>query len=524
MKGMHLSLREKVGQMFMVGFPGPEPGEQVRDFIRDYHPGFFILFSRNIQSIPQVIELTNSLHAMENLSPFLFIDQEGGTVVQFREMAATVISHMALAATGRPKNARKASRILARELDACGFDGILAPVLDVNFQEKNPIIGIRSFSDDPETVIRYASQFYQGLRDGGLAGCGKHFPGHGGTLEDTHLTIPVSDLSSKDFSRLCLQPFQALTGLQIDALITSHVIFPGIEREIATFSPKLIQGILRNDWNFQGLVISDCLEMKAIRDHFSAEEIVTRIIRAGVDVLTVSHHLDFQRELADILYFTVKKGRIEENRLDRSLSRILALKNRYKLLKARKIRNPVSDGKVVRSHLGQERKLAEQSITMLRNEQGLIPLQRNQRILILEWQKVKATQPLSQAEDRSMLEETAGQFFQQVEIRVMKLDGSVPARILDCLSGFDYVLAGLYSRSPDISVLQARALNRIREIREDVIAVALGNPYDISYFPDIKTYLATYGFRRVQLEALFKVLVGDIPAMGKLPVRIQGIA
>jgi beta-N-acetylhexosaminidase len=524
MKGMHLSLREKIGQMFMVGFYGTEPDEQVRDFIRDYHPGFVILFARNIRSIPQVIELTNSLHSRAVISPFLYVDQEGGTVVQFREMAATVISHMGLAATGRPENAREASRILGGELNACGFDGILAPVLDVNYQENNPIIGIRSFSDDPETVIRYASQFYQGLRESGLAGCGKHFPGHGGTLEDSHLAIPRVDISPEDFDRLCLQPFKVLAGRQIDAMITSHVMFPEIDSELTTFSVKLIQGILRGEWGFQGLVISDCLEMQAIKDKFSAEEIVTRGIRAGVDVFTVSHHLDFQKELADILYFKIKKGRIEEKRLDRSLSRILALKNRYGLLQTRKIRDPESDGKAVRSHLEQEKKLAGQSITLVRDEQGLIPLRRNRRVLILEWQKVKATQPLSQAEDRSMLEEMASRYFRQVEIRLLKLDGQVPEDFLARLSGFEYVIAGLYSRNPDIAILQSRALNCIRKYRGDVIAVALGNPYDISYLPGIQTYLATYGFRRIQIEALFKVLIGEIMASGTLPVHIHGIA
>lgn len=524
MKEMRLSLREKVGQMFMVGFYGPEPDEEVRNFIRDYHPGFVILFSRNILSISQVIELTNTLHSRAVLPPFLYIDQEGGTVVQFRELAATTISHMGLAATGLPENARKASGIMARELNACGFDGILAPVLDVNFQEKNPIIGIRSFSDDPETVIHYASLFYQGLQESGLAGCGKHFPGHGGTLEDTHLTIPRVDISKEDFSRFCLKPFQALANRQIDALITSHILFPGIDSDVATFSVKLIRGVLRQEWDFQGLVISDCLEMQGIRDHFSAEEIVDKAIRAGVDVLTASHHLDFQKELADILYYKVKKGRIEENRLDQSLARILSLKSRYHILETGKIRDPVLDGKVVRSHLNQENKLAEESITLLRNEQGLIPMNRNQNVLILEWQKVKATQPLSQAEDRSMLEETAARYFQRVDIRLLKLDGSVPQEILDRMSGFKYVIAGLYSRNQEIAALQSSALNRIRKIREDVIAIALGNPYDISHFPDIKTYLATYGFRRVQIDALFKVLTGDIQASGRLPVRIQGIA
>jgi beta-N-acetylhexosaminidase len=524
MKGIHLSLREKVGQMFMVGFPGPEPGEQVYHFIRDYHPGFVILFARNIRSIPQVIELTNNLHSRAVISPFLYVDQEGGTVVQFREMAATVISHMGLAATGRPENAREASRILGGELNACGFDGILAPVLDVNYQENNPIIGIRSFSDDPETVIRYASQFYQGLRESGLAGCGKHFPGHGGTLEDSHLVIPRVDISPENFDRLCLQPFQALAGRHIDAMITSHVIFPEIDSEVATFSVKLIQGILREKWGFQGLVISDCLEMKAMVNHFSAEEIVDRSIGAGVDVLTVSHHLDFQRELADILYFKVKKGRVEEKRLDQSLSRILNLKNRYGLLQARKTRDPEADGKAARSHLDQEKKLAGQSITLLRNERNLIPLSRNRKVLIIEWQKVKATQPLSQAEDRSMLEEMASRYFRQVETRLLKLDGQVSEDIMARLSGFEYVIAGLYSRSPDIAGLQARALNRLRKIREDIIAVALGNPYDISYLPGIQTYLATYGFRRIQVEALFEILTGEIMASGTLPVHIHGIA
>lgn len=520
---MKLSLREKIGQLFMVGFPGTEPDSEYRRFINRNNIGFVILFSRNIQSVSQVIDLSNDLHALGAASPFIFTDQEGGTVVQFKEMAATLVSPMGIAASGNPKNSRIAGRIVGKELSACGIDGVLAPVLDVNIEEGNPIIGIRSYSDDPEMVIRFAGAFLEGLNLSGMAGCGKHYPGHGATREDSHLEIPRVDMSESDFREYCFKPFWALAGSGIDSIMTAHVLYVGISEEPATFSPYLINHLLRKVAGYRGVVISDCLEMQAVKAQFSPAEIVEKAMGAGIDVLTVSHHLDFQEELFNRLLFQVKRGFISEKRIDESLKRVLRLKKKFNHLGQRKRRDFQTSGYRLRNHRHLEQKIADQSITVLCNQRNAIPLGSIGKILILEWEKVRATQVLSEAENVSMLARIAKDYFEQAEVRILKLDGSLPDDIQSHMEQFDAVIAGLYSRNPELERIQSDGLNRLLCLREDIIAVSLGNPYDIRNFSAVQTCLATYGFREIQIEALFRVMRGDIPASGHLPVEISGV-
>gem|GEM_PF-108037 len=518
----------------MIGFKGTDIPEETRRFIETHNIGFTILFARNIESVSQVKELTARIHAAAKLPPFIYTDQEGGTVVQFKEMAATVVSPMGIAATGNPRNARIAANIIAEEMKALGVDGVLAPTLDVNFEEENPIIGIRAYSDEPGPVIDFAKEFVAGLHEKGMPACGKHYPGHGGTTADSHLEIPEVPVSLEYFRRYCYQPFLTFARMGIDAVMSSHVLFPALSPHIATFSPYLIGTLLRREAGYNGLVMSDCLEMKAVKDHFTPGEIVKRSITAGLDLLIASHSPDFQKELLDSLYFHVQKGTIPEKRIDESLERVLKLKETYppprppRIVPAKTKTGAAETEETVRTHRREEEKIADASITLLRNRKGLIPIKPGGKTLIIEWEKVQATMLFSSAAGISYLERTAKQFIPNADIEILELAPPgkglpLPGALKARLSDYDHVIAAVYSRSPGIETLQAGALREILDIRDDVIVAALGNPYDIRHFPAVDTYVVTYGFRGVQLEALFKVLTGKIVPTGRLPVRIRNI-
>ena len=531
MADYRLSLKEKIGQLFIFGFKGTEITEDIKHFIETHNIGFIILFSRNIETISQVKELTRGIHALGKIPPFIYTDQEGGTVVQFKELAATAVSPMGLAAGGVPLNAGKAGRIIGAEMKTLGVDGVLAPSLDVNYEENNPIIGIRSFSDDPEIVIKYAREFAAGLNETGVACCGKHYPGHGGTTADSHLEIPGVAVSPEYFFHYCYQPFYAAARAGIDAMMTGHLLFPALSPRIATFCPYFIRQLLRGQAGYNGVVMSDCLEMKAVKEHFSPVEMVKNAMDAGLDLMIASHSPGFQVELLDALYFQVKKGVIPEKRIDESLERILKLKEKYPPL------SPISPDrakKTVRIHRAAEKKIADRSITVLRNRKGIIPIKPAARTLIIEWGKVQATMPPSSAANVSYLARAAGQFLEHVDIEILDLlppgndeQGNpvahIPETLRNKLKEYDQVIAALYSRSPNIERLQAGPLNELFGLRSDVIVAALGNPYDIRNFPLVDTYVVTYGFREVQVEALFRVLTGVIKSSGKLPVQIRGL-
>ncbi|MCU0289100.1 MAG: beta-N-acetylhexosaminidase, partial [Acidobacteria bacterium] len=236
MASYQLSLKEKIAQLFMFGFKDKEMPGEIRQFFENNNPGFTILFSRNVESISQVRELTQEIHGLGKIPSFIYTDQEGGTVVQFKELAATVVSPMGLAATCSLRNARKAGQIIGAEMKALGVDGVLAPCLDVTYEENNPIIGIRSFSDDPEIIPQFALEFAAGLNEQKVASCGKHYPGHGGARADSHLEIPKIPVSPEYFYHYCYQPFLAAAQAGIDAFMTGHLLFPMIAPEIASFS------------------------------------------------------------------------------------------------------------------------------------------------------------------------------------------------------------------------------------------------------------------------------------------------
>jgi beta-N-acetylhexosaminidase len=536
----NLTLKEKIGQLFMIGFKGNQLPEETCHFIETNNIGFIVLFARNIDSVAGVKELTRQIHNSAKIPPFIYTDQEGGTVVQFKELAATVVSPMGIAATGNPRNARLAANIIGEEMKALGVDGVLAPTLDVNFEEKNPIIGIRSYADEPEQVITFAREFVTGMHEKGMPACGKHYPGHGGTVADSHLEMPVVQISPEYFFHYCFTPFRTLVGIGIDAVMSSHVLFPAISPDIATFSPRLIRDLLRGKAGFNGLVMSDCLEMKAVKDNYSPSEIVKQSINAGLDLLIASHSPDFQQELVDSLFFYVQKGIIPEKRIDESLERILRLKENYPPPRPLKGGMKMSvhsrgaeDGEdAVRTHRWEEERIADRSITLLRNRTGVIPINPGARTLVIEWEKVQATMLFSSAAEIFYMEPAARQFLSHVDFEILKLASptdveegreSIPPSLRNRLNEYDCIIAGLYSRSPAIETFQAGAVKEIFAEREDVIVVAMGNPYDIRNFPSVHNYVVTYGFRRVQMEALFKVLTGKIVPSGKLPVQIRGL-
>ena len=518
-----LSLKEKIGQLFMIGFRGTELPDNVKKFITDNNIGFVILFSRNIESTAQITDLTNHIHTLAKSSPFIYTDQEGGTVVQFKEIAATFTSHMGIAATGQPKNAEISGRIIGEEMSSCGIDGVLAPVLDVNIEENNPIIGIRSFSDNPGIVINYAKKFYQGLNKGGVAACGKHYPGHGSTTEDSHQKIPVLSISRENFYKNALLPFFELAKLNIDYIMIGHVLYPEISNKIAPFSKHLVSDLLRRERQYNGVILSDCMEMSAIRDNFSSHEIVKHSIEAGIDVIIASHTLDFQKELIDHLTFLVKKVTIPEKRIDQSVSRIIHLKKQFNLVNKRKFNDPGKAEKIVGNNKPIEEKIANRSITILRNRMGLIPVNIEKKCLILEWEKSRATIPISQAENISFMENAARKCFKNLDIQILKLNEKIPEGLIKKLSNYTYVIAGVFSRNPEIEKIQSIGVKKIAKLRKDTIVVALGNPYDIRNFSFINTYITTYGFRNVQMDALFKIITGQMRPCGKLPVKIGNL-
>ena len=269
-----MDLREQIGQRLVTGFPGTELTEDFRRMVREYKISNVILFRENITDCAQLKQLCGEIQALVRRETghgaFITADQEGGLVTRLPGDAVNVPGAMAIAATGDPENAYRAGLLTGRELRALGVNFDLAPSVDVNSNPENPVIGARSYGDTPQEVSRYANRMIRGLLDGGVLCSAKHFPGHGDTDTDSHLALPCVDKSMEELERTELLPFREAVRAGVPAVMTTHILFPQLEPEHlpATMSRRIMTGLLREQMGFDGLIVSDCMEMRAIKDHF----------------------------------------------------------------------------------------------------------------------------------------------------------------------------------------------------------------------------------------------------------------
>lgn len=330
-----MDIRTAAGQRIMAGFPGTEIDPAFAALVREHKVGNVILFRRNIKSAAQLRRLCSALRELivteTGIEPFIAIDQEGGVVSRFSPDMAVTPGAMALAAAGGDAP-RRAAVLTAAQLRAAGVNFDLAPVLDVNSNPLNPVIGVRSFGDLPEEAAERALGFMRGLLDGGIMACGKHFPGHGDTDTDSHIGLPRVDKSREELEDCELLPFRRAIEAGIPAIMSSHVLFPALEPEKlpATMSRRILTGLLRQEMGFGGVIISDCMEMDAVAKFYGTVEGAAASLAAGADIVCISHTAALARETAERLLHTYETAEGEARReLEAAGERIAEAKRRF---------------------------------------------------------------------------------------------------------------------------------------------------------------------------------------------------
>jgi len=563
-----LSLRRKIGQMMVVGFPERFDGFEGRlpdgilSLLADPGVGGVGLFARNAKDPAEMLALTSSLQeaAMAAGAPvplFIMADQEGGIVMQVTAGATVFPGNMALAATGEPAIAYEATRIIGLEALAMGLNAVTAPDVDVNADADNPIIGVRAYSDDPALVGALGEQAVRGFGSVGLFCTAKHFPGHGRTAVDSHLGMPRLDGSAKDLESVDLPPFAAAIAGGATGIMTAHIQSEALDPSgaCATLSRPILTGLLRERLRFDGVIVTDCLEMGAIQQGVGTARAAVEAVVAGADMVLIAHTIALQRQAADMLEQAVRSGEISEERIDLSCRRTI----RTKLaLEAACRRMWDADGRPpleivgCAEHLLAEQRIARQSVTLIRNEDGVLPLAANEvrRIAVV----YPATMPRLRAEDidddQTVLgREIAARGIEVVEIGVglTPTTGEVAA-VCDAVVGaqVDAVIVATSCKTTEQEKAQGALVQALLEAvrgadarltetpetagsaefggRETpVIACAIRNPYDIRSYPDVRTYLATYGYRPCSIRAAVEAVFGEIVPRGRLPVEIPGL-
>lgn len=433
--------------------------------------------------------------------------------------------NMALGAVGSEQMVYDVALATGRELRALGLNMNLAPVVDVNNNPANPVIGVRSFGEDPHQVARLAAAAVRGYREAGVIATLKHFPGHGDTAVDSHLSLPTLPFSLQRLENVELVPFRAGIEAGAESVMSAHIAFPAITGQAdlpATLAPAIIRGLLREKLGFNGLVISDCLEMQAVADTVGIARGSVLALQAGIDLVLISHLYSRQQSGIAAVMEAVQLGVLPEETVRQAVERVLLLKSQHLSWE-----NLPSDS--VPSWVGgaEHRQLRDRayelSTTLVRNDDGLIPLhlQPHERIVVLSSAKDMRTQ----AEDRRYSTVFFVESIQQYHANVEPV--TIPANItaqealeqvLSATSQTDLIL--MVTVNAILDVQQTELMRSLLQAGRRVIGLAVGIPYDLLAFPQLRTYLVTYESTDPALAAATRVLFGQVEPKGLLPVSL----
>ncbi|WP_405170099.1 beta-N-acetylhexosaminidase [Paenibacillus sp. FSL H8-0280] len=545
-----LTLEQKVGQLLMCGFHGQHADEQITRLIRDYHIGGVIYFRRNVESIDQLTRLSAELQDMAAeagaLPLMISVDQEGGMVARIdKEGMTQVPGNMALGATGNPEYTLECAQILGRELKNIGIDMNLAPVVDVNNNPLNPVIGVRSYGEHAESVAAHGVAAITGYQSQGIAATAKHFPGHGDTAVDSHLGIVTVPHDRNRLEQMELLPFRRAIEAGVDAIMTAHVMFPSIEPEPipATLSHKVLTGLLREEMGFEGIIITDCLEMHAISKPYGVAEAAIRAVEAGADLILVSHTLQDQVAALEAIVEAVRTGRVSEEVIHQALERIMTWKrkrcgqqNDYLVsLKASETFEgadvePVKNNESIEStepsdpsELNESTlfKIASSSITIVHND-GLLPLDREKDVYVI-WpevvQRTEVDEPWSHTESLGMALSQLRGTVREHKITTQPTYDEAD-RILADVSESEQVIVCTYTSAGHLPKGQQYLVEKLSK-NHSLIVIALRNPYDLLEISRPGSYVCTYENTPAVVRVLSHVLTGGLQPTGSLPVRLR---
>ncbi|MWV42642.1 hypothetical protein GRF59_03295 [Paenibacillus sp. HJL G12] len=532
----YMTVSEQVGQMLMPdirqwnGQVTTTVNEGLKRSIHDQDLGGLILFDKNIVDVRQVTTLTHDLQMEAGDIPlFLGIDQEGGVVKRIPG-GTNLPGQMALGATGDTSLAEAAGKLTGEELKALGLQVNFAPVLDINSNPDNPIIGMRSFGSKADLVSRLGLGTIKGLRQSGVIAAVKHFPGHGDTTVDSHLGMPVLTHNRERLDAVELKPFRAAIDNGVEMIMTAHIAFPAVDNEHvislkdgssvpipATLSKKVLTGLLREELGYKGIIISDAFTMNAIAEHFGENKAVERAVSAGVDIILMPQDPAAAHQT---LVNAVNSGRIPIETIHTSVKRILELKSKYGLFdRSESLTHKLTAlNHVIGSeeHRTVEREIAERAVTLLAGRDGKHPDQIHQgdRVVIAAAEVEQAKQLERQ------LKQAANNLSLKTEISVIGQGKTNEA--LQAMDKADYVILASYQfRNVASQFVWSDVQSWIDELNKRnkrYALLSLGNPYETIYLKNVRSGLALYGKQEPNTTAGIKVLLGRLEAGGVLPV------
>jgi beta-N-acetylhexosaminidase len=534
-----MTLEEKVGQLFIQNVYGRDattPDSRnlplygvasPAEVVQKYHLGGVIYFAwtDSVQDPDQIVRLSNGLQraslGQRSNAPIplqVAIDQEQGVVTRIGPPATQFPGSMALGAGGSAPDARTAAAVTGRELLAMGINTNFAPVCDVNVNALNPVIGTRSFSSHPDLAAELVAAQVAGYqRDGGVSSSAKHFPGHGDTATDSHVAFPVITHTREQWESIDAPPFRAAIREGIDMIMTAHLAFPAFDDsgDPATLSRPILTGVLREELGYDGVIVTDSLGMQGVRDKYGDAEVPVRALLAGVDQLLMSPAMD---EAYAAVLAAVRSHRIRPNELDEKVRRVLRLKYRRGVV-GQPYADPARVSSVVGipAHLAAANAVTDRTTTLVKNDATALPMNPSGKKVLVTGYGVLTTATLAAALTAK------GATVQNLQTGSSPTDTQVAAAVAAAADKDVVVVTTMKAwdtKVTDPRGGQQKLVKQLLATGRTVVVVAVRDPYDVAYFSDAPTYVATYSFSPVAVEAAARVLTGDVAPTATLPVDI----
>lgn len=510
----NMTIEEKIGQMFIIGFNGTSVSSDFEQLIKKYHFGNVIYMGANCTEPSTLAKMSQDIQSImfnyNNIPAFISTDQEGGRVCRLKTDATHFISQMAIAATGDYNNTYLVGKAIGNELSYYGINFDLAPVLDVNNNPENPVIGNRSYSDDPFEASIYGLGMINGLRDENIMSCAKHFPGHGNTSTDSHYGLPKITTSKDDLYKTELAPFIASISNGIDAIMTTHIIFEAIDNDLpATLSSKVLHDLLRDELNFQGLIVTDGMAMKAITDFFGTPDVASVLaVLAGDDLITYT-----DSKMPVTAYEGVMKayndGKITLERINESVLRIILAKIKYGLFDEDDSNKEI----YLQEHEQLNNNLAKEALTLgLGNMQTL---SKDKKIVIIsptcsyEIDKNLSSQSLG-CYMKYYLEKNGYSNVSYLDVS-SNIKSSEKTKAMQLIAEADEVVLAFSNVYKSNYKNTISFINEILNKDKKIIYIALDSPYDYKGLSSSKlqTYLCLYSYQKATSLAIASLISGE---------------
>ncbi|MQY15853.1 Beta-hexosaminidase [Streptomyces sp. RB5] len=536
-----MTLEQQVGQLFVLEVAGRDAYEITdaakavnrarygvdtpAEVVRKYQPGGVIYFvarsDDNMGDPRQIARLSNGLQevaaGLPGATPLIIsTDQEGGLVFRLPTPPATEQpGHMALGATWSPADAYRSHQIIGSELRACGITANYGPVADVNVNAANPVIGIRSFGAEPGAVAALVRASVEGLHRGGVAATAKHFPGHGDTDTDSHFGLPRITHSRAQLDAIDLPPFRAAIDAGIETIMTAHIVVPSLDPTLvpATMSRPILTGLLREELGFEGLIVTDALDMQGASAEYPPDVAAVTAFGAGADMLVLSPNLPLAY---GALLAAVRSGEISAARVEESVVRILSHKIRRGLYQ-----DPgVSENRAVKvvgnaEFLADADAITGRSTTLVKNDGGLLPLAAGRRVLVTGW-------GVATVANLAAGFTAAGHTASSLETGAVPTQAKIAAAVAAAGDADVVVVSSniLAAGGTEKGVAQVALVNALLATGKPVVGLGVRLPYDIARFPAVPAYVATYGYGLTNLRHGVQVITGELSPGGRLPVAI----